>query len=119
MSNPFWLTGEQMARLKPVLPASHGQPRVDDRRVPSGMIFISRNGLRWGDAPREHGPHKTLCHRWKRWGDMGGLAGMMEGLASEGGAETVAGIDAPWLKAPRTASRLRAREGGLTISAGV
>ena len=85
MSNLFWLTGEQMERLTPFFPKSHGKPRVDDRRVLSGIIFINRNGLRWCDAPREYGPPKTLYNRWKRWGDMGVFARMMEGLASEGG----------------------------------
>jgi transposase len=39
---------------------SHGVPRVDDRRIISGIIFIIRNGLRWRDAPKEYGPHKTI-----------------------------------------------------------
>ena len=30
MSNLFWLTDEQMARLQPYFPKSHGRPRVDD-----------------------------------------------------------------------------------------
>jgi hypothetical protein len=30
MSNLFWLTDAQMARLEPFLPKSHGKPRVDD-----------------------------------------------------------------------------------------
>jgi len=68
MSNLFWLTEEQMERLRPFFPKSHGKPRVDDRRVLSGIIFINRNGLRWCDAPREYGPPKTLYNRWKRWG---------------------------------------------------
>ncbi|HCJ30857.1 MAG TPA: IS5/IS1182 family transposase, partial [Pseudomonas sp.] len=42
---------EQMARLEPYFPKSHGKPRVDDRRVLSGIIFVNRNGLRWRDAP--------------------------------------------------------------------
>jgi len=63
------LTDEQMARLSPYFPRNHGKPRVDDRRVLSGIIFVNRNGLRWRDAPREYGPHKTLYNRWKRWGD--------------------------------------------------
>jgi transposase len=25
--------------------------------------------LRWRDAPKEYGPHKTLYNRWKRWSD--------------------------------------------------
>jgi len=51
--------------------------------VLSGIIFINRNGLRWSDAPKEYGPAKTLYNRWKRWGDMGVFAWMMEWLASE------------------------------------
>jgi transposase len=47
MSDLFWLTDEQMARLQPFFPRSHGRPRVDDRRVLSGIIFINRNALRW------------------------------------------------------------------------
>jgi transposase len=71
MSNLFWLTDEQLERLKPFFLKSHGKPRVDDRRVLSGIIFINRNGLRWCDAPREYGPSKTLYNRWKRWGRAG------------------------------------------------
>jgi transposase len=60
MSNLFWLTDAQMARLRPFFPKSHGKPRVDDRRVLSGIIFINRNGLRWCDAPKEYGPPRPL-----------------------------------------------------------
>jgi transposase len=66
----YWLTDEQMEGLSPYFPKSHGKARVDDRRVLSGIIFVNRNGLRWRDAPREYGPHKTLYNRWKggaRW----------------------------------------------------
>ena len=119
MSNLFWLSDEQMERLKPFFPKSHGKPRVDDRRVLSGIIFINRNGLRWCDAPREYGPPKTLYNRWKRWGDMGVFARMMEGLASKGTEQKTVMIDATYLKAHRTASSLRAKKGGLTTSAGV
>lgn len=65
MSDLFWLSDAQMDRLKPYFPKSHGKPRVDDRRVLNGIIFINRAGFRWRDAPREHGPHKTLYNRWK------------------------------------------------------
>ena len=33
MSDLFWLTDEQMAKLSPFFPRSHGKPRVDDKRV--------------------------------------------------------------------------------------
>src|SRR6056297_2488052 len=49
MSDLYWLTDEHMAKLSPFFPKSHGKPRVDARRVLSGVIFINRNGLRWRD----------------------------------------------------------------------
>ncbi|CUH89064.1 Transposase [Phaeobacter sp. CECT 5382] len=74
-----------MARLEPFFPKSHGKPRVDDRRVLSGVILINRNGLRWRDAPKEYGLHKTLYTRWKRWSDKGIFAQTMAGLDAEHG----------------------------------
>lgn len=67
MRNLFWLTAAQMARFEPFFPKNHGKPRVDDRRVLSGIIFLNRNGLRWRYAPRDDGPAKILYNRWKRW----------------------------------------------------
>ena len=93
-------------------PKSHGKPRVDDRRVLSGIIFVNRNGLRWRDAPREYGPAKTLYNRWKRWGDMGVFARMMEGLAAASPEPKTIMIDATYLKAHRTATSLRSKKGG-------
>ena len=101
-----------MARLRPFLPKSHGKPRVDDRRVLSGIIFVNRNGLRWRDAPREYGPAKTLYNRWKRWSDMGVFARMMEGLAAADPEPKTIMIDATYLKAHRTATSLRSKKGG-------
>ncbi|WP_353351594.1 transposase, partial [Aquicoccus sp. SU-CL01552] len=71
MSYLFWLIDKQMARLCPYFPKSHGKPRVDDRRVLSGIIFINRNDLHWSDAPKECGPPKTPYNRRKQWSDLG------------------------------------------------
>ena len=114
MSNLYWLCEDQMARLRPYFPKSHGVPRVDDRRVLSGIIFINRNGLRWCDAPKEYGPPKTLYNRWKRWSDMGVFARIMTGLAAEAPDHKTISIDATYLKAHRTASHLRLKKGAWT-----
>ena len=111
MSDLYWLTDEQMARLQPFFPRSHGRPRVDDRRVLSGIIFVNRNGLRLRDAPREYGSAKTLYNRWKRWSDKGVFVAMMDGLASRGTERKTIMIDATYLKAHRTASSLRVKRG--------
>ena len=110
MSDLYWLTDEQMARLEPYFPKSHGKPRVEDRRGLSGMIFVNRNGLRWRDAPKDYGPNKTLYNRWKRWGQMGVFTRMMEGLSASAERKTVM-IDATYLKAHRTASSLAVKRG--------
>lgn len=47
MSDLHWLAGEQMPRLAPYFSKSHAKPRVDDRPVSSGIIFVNRNRLRW------------------------------------------------------------------------
>jgi transposase len=113
MSDLYWLTDEQMARLRPFFPRSHGRPRVDDRRVLSGIIFVNRNGLRWRDAPKDYGPAKTLYNRWKRWSEMGVFVRMMEGLAAAGAERKTIMIDATYLKAHRTASSLAVKKRGL------
>ncbi len=110
MSDLYWLTDEQMARLEPFFPKSHGRPRVDDRRVLSGIIFVNRNGLRWRDAPWEYGPPKTLYNRWKRWGAAGIFVRMMDGLAAGRSDHQTIMIDATYLKAHRTASSLRVKK---------
>lgn len=45
MSDLVLLSAAQMRRIEPYFPLSHGIPRVDDRRIISGMIYVIRNGL--------------------------------------------------------------------------
>ncbi|MDQ1193855.1 transposase [Brevundimonas vesicularis] len=111
MSDLYWLTDEQMARLETFFPKSHGKPRVDDRRVLSGIIFVNRNGLRWRVAPAAYGPHKTLYNRWKRWSEAGVFVRMMEGLSGAQAERRTVMIDATYLKAHRTASSLAVKKG--------
>ncbi len=63
MNDQFWLTDGHVGRLRPPFPKARGKPRVDDRRVLSGIIDQSRNSLCWGDAPPVYGPHKTYVTR--------------------------------------------------------
>jgi transposase len=113
MSDLCWPTDEQMVKLAPFFPKSHGKPRVDVRGVLNGIIFLIRNGLRWRDAPETYGSNKTLYSRWKRWSEKGIFARMMAGLAAERGEKGTVMIDATYLKAHRTASSLAAKKGGV------
>ena len=58
MSNLFWLTDAQKARLEP--------------------FYTKSNDVRWRDAPKEYGPPKTLYNLWKRWDDKGVFARRIE-----------------------------------------
>jgi putative transposase len=71
MTEMILLSETQMARISPFFPLSQGIPRVDDRRVISGIIFVIRNGLRWRDVPPSYGPHKTIYNRFIRWSELG------------------------------------------------
>lgn len=106
MSDQFWLTEAQLKRIEPHFPLSHGVPRVDDRRVVSGIIHVIRNGLRWRDAPEVYGPHKTLYNRFVRWSRMGVFDRIFANLAAEEGPPDRLMIDSTHLKAHRTAASL-------------
>jgi transposase len=106
MSDLIWLSQAQMRRIEPYFPLSHGVPRVDDRRIVSGIIFVIRNGLRWRDAPEEYGPHKTIYNRFIRWSRLGVFNRIFAGLAAKGGKSDQLMIDATHLKAHRTAASL-------------
>ena len=106
MSDLIWLTEAQMRKIEPYFPLSHGVPRVDDRRIISGIIFVIRNGLRWRDAPTEYGPPKTIYNRFIRWSRMGVFNKIFAGLAAKAGQPDQLMIDATHLKAHRTAASL-------------
>ena len=50
-----------------ISPLSYGVPRVDDRRVTRGIIYVIKHELQWKDATKAYGPHKTLHNRFVRW----------------------------------------------------
>jgi len=106
MTDLFWLSREQLDRIKPYFPLSHGVQRADDLKVISGIVFVIKNGLRWRDAPKEYGPHKTLYNRFIRWSRMGVFDRIFAELAAELGLPRRLIIDSTHLKAHRTAASL-------------
>ncbi len=106
MADVFLLSQAQMCRIKPFFPLSRGMPRVDDRRVVSGIVFVIRCGLRWRDAPPAYGPHKTLYNRFILWSRLGVFDRIFAGLAGAAGEPERLMIDSTHLKAHRTAASL-------------
>ena len=83
MSDHFWFSDVQWAKIKPLLPTDvRGRGRVDDRRVLSGIVHALRSGGRWADCPRDvYGPKKTLYNRFMRWSARGVWARIFNDLA--------------------------------------
>ena len=105
MANPYWLAEEHFARLQPVLPSKvRGVPRVDDRRVISGIIHVLQSGCRWRDAPAVYGPYKTLYNRFVRWARKGVWDQVFAELAAAGGPPRALLLDSTPVKVHRSAA---------------
>jgi transposase len=105
MAGEFWLSDDQWFRLQPMLPNKpRGVPRVDDRKVISGIVHVLQSGCRWKDAPAIYGPPKTLYNRNVRWAAKGVWRAVFEALAAEGGPPTEVLIDSTHVKAHRSAA---------------
>ncbi len=101
----FWLSKRQFARLEPLLPTdTRGKPRVDDRRVISGIVHVLKSGGRWVDAPPIYGPRKTLYNRFVRWAAKGVWTNIFQALATAGGPPAQLLIDSSAVKAHRSAA---------------
>lgn len=101
----FWLSDAQFAKIAPHLPTdTRGKPRVDDRRVISGIIQVLKSGSRWVDAPAAYGPRKTLYNRFVRWAAKGVWTDLFQTLATAGGPPAHVLIDSSAVKAHRSAS---------------
>lgn len=85
-SRPLLADDAQFAKLRPHLPTdTRGKPRVDVRRVISGIILVIKSGGRWVDAPAVYGPRKTLYNCFQRWSAKGLWSGIFNALANAGG----------------------------------
>jgi len=110
LMDELWMLSEaQMRRIEPFFPLSHGIPRVDDRRIVSGIVYVIRNGLMWRDAPKGYGPHKTIYNRFIRWSRLGVFNRIFAELAGRAGDPETLMIDTTHLKAHRTAASLLKR----------
>lgn len=112
MSDFFWFSDEQRARIEPLLPTdTRGMPRANDRRVLSGIIHALKNGGRWTDCPRDvYGPKKTLYNRFVRWAERGVWKDIFAALAGAGMCPTGCSSTAP---ASRFTAAQAAEKGGL------
>ena len=98
-----------MRRIEPFFPASRGLPRVDDRRVISGIVYVIRNGLMWKDAPRRYGPPRRSTTGLSAGAGSACSTASSRPWRPKAGTPDRLMIDATHLKAHRTAASLLKR----------
>jgi transposase len=104
MSDFFWFSDAQWARIEPLLPTDvRGKKRVDDRRVLSGIVHALRCGGRWTDCAGVYGPKKTLYNRFVRWAERGIWEDIFSALAGAEDAPDRLFIDSTCIKVHRCA----------------
>jgi transposase len=104
MSELFWLSDRQWGAIEGLLPHLGGKPRVDDRRVISGILHRFREGLRWRALPAAYGPRTTVFNRFNRWSQRGLWQALFAALAACDDPPMISMADSTSIKAHRSAS---------------
>ena len=66
--NRYDLTDFEWSLIQPLLPNKpRGVPRVDDRRVLNGIMWVLRSSTPWRDLLERYGPYTTCYNRFNRW----------------------------------------------------
>jgi transposase len=79
----YELTDHEWTAIKSFLPNKpRGVPRVNDRRVLNGILWVLRSGAPWRDLPETFGPYTTCYNRFVRWGRAGVWDQIMDALAA-------------------------------------
>ena len=77
MAKRFELTDKEWDLVKDCLPKGDanskkgGRPRVDDRKLLNGMLWLLRTGAPWDDMPARYGSTSTAHRRFSEWVEMG------------------------------------------------
>ena len=105
MTRLFWLSDQAWAAIDRHLPRGKpGKPRVDDRRVISGILHVLKTGCRWRDVPPEYGPATTVYNRYNRWSQRGLWQRLFEHIAASGDVPRELSLDSSHVKAHRSAA---------------
>ncbi len=112
MAHLFWLSDQAWAAIEPHLPRGKpGKPRVDDRRVISGILHVLKTGCRWRDVPSDYGPPTTIYNRYHRWSQRRIWQRIFEKMAATGPVPEELSLDSSHVKAHRSAQSTKGGRG--------
>lgn len=68
----YELTDAQWSLIEELFPKqTTGRPRLSDRRVLNGILWILCSGAAWRDLPERYGKWQTVYSRFRRWQESG------------------------------------------------
>ncbi len=83
------LTDEQWTVVEPLLPKvvkradGKGRPRVDNRAILNGILWIMRTGAPWHDMPNQYPPYQTCHRRFQEWVQAGTFETILRKLVQD------------------------------------
>jgi transposase len=83
------LTDEQWAIVQPLIPQpprradGRGRPRIDDRQILNGILWIMRTGSPWKDMPERYPSYQTCHRRFQEWVKSGVFERILQELARD------------------------------------
>ncbi len=83
------LTDEQWAIVQPLIPQpprradGRGRPRIDDRQILNGILWIMRTGAPWKDMPERYPSYQTCHRRFQEWVKAGVFERILQELARD------------------------------------
>ena len=83
------LTNEQWAVVEPLLPKpvkradGKGRPRVNNRAILNGILWVMRTGAPWHDMPNRYPPYQTCHRRFQEWVKAGTFESVLRKLVED------------------------------------
>ena len=83
------LTDEQWTVVQPLIPVppkradGRGRPRIDDRAILNGILWIMRTGAQWMDMPDRYPSYQTCHRRFQEWVKAGAFEEMLKALVND------------------------------------
>jgi len=96
----IWRVSDELwQQIQPLIPPpppkkKDGRPRVDERRVLDGIIYVLRTGCQWKQVPKEFSSGSTCHLRFSQWVQEGLFAQIWALLLRE--YDQLHGIDWEW-----------------------